>query len=278
LKTRRKKAMLLCGLMVVCLAVAVGGPTAGAEEGGAKASGPAVQQEGSSPGLEKAAGDTGQTDDFDLLDENQDLKPAVIQVADPLAPWNRAMFKFNDKMYFWVLKPVAKGYNVVVPTFFRKCIRNFFKNLGTPVRFANCVLQAKGRAALMELNKFVYNSTIGVLGFGNPAAKFPVLNPDEEDLGQTLGRYGIGQGIYLVWPLLGPSTLRDSLGLVGDYFLEPTSYIRPFEASLGVDTVEKVNGTSLKLGQYEAFKASAIEPYSAARDAYLQYRKGKVEK
>jgi phospholipid-binding lipoprotein MlaA len=278
LKTQRKKSALVCWLITVCLAAAMGVPSAWAEQGNAKGGGLAVRQGAQPPTAAQTGGDQGQNDDFDLLDEGQEMKPAVTHVADPLAPWNRIMFKFNDKMYFWVLKPVARGYNAVVPTFFRDCIQNFFTNLGTPVRMANCILQAKGEAAIAELAKCLTNSTIGVLGFGNPARHFPALNPDGEDLGQTLGRYGIGQGIYLVWPLLGPSTLRDSLGLAGDYFLEPTSYIHPFAASLGVDSVQKVNKTSLQLGQYEAFKASAIEPYSAARDAYLQYRQGKVEK
>lgn len=217
-------------------------------------------------------------DEFNVASEDDSGNAQAICVADPLEPWNRAMFVFNDKSYFWVLKPVARGYKAVVPTVCREGVRNFFNNLLTPVRLANCILQGKGMAALGECGRFICNSTLGVLGFGNPARKYPDLNPDEEDLGQTLGRYGIGHGIYIVWPLLGPSSLRDTVGLGGDYFLTPTSYVEPTLARVGVNVGDKINQTSLRLGDYEAFKAAAFEPYAAARDAYLQYRKIKVEK
>lgn len=280
MKAHREKAAWVYWLVAICLAAAVVVPAAaGAEAGSTKKGGTvAAQHKPRSPVGAKTSGNAGQADDFDFLDEGNGMQSAAIHVADPLAPWNRLMFKFNDKMYFWVLKPVARGYKAVVPTFFRKCIRNFFNNIEAPVRFANCLLQGKVTPALGELGKFIFNSTIGVAGFGDPARNFPDLNPDEEDLGQTLGRYGIGQGIYLVWPFFGPSTLRDTLGMAGDLFIEPTSYIQPLAASIGVDGFQKINKTSLQLGQYEAFKASAIEPYTAARDAYLQYRQAEVEK
>ncbi|MDX9788680.1 MAG: VacJ family lipoprotein [Desulfobacterales bacterium] len=217
-------------------------------------------------------------DEEDFPDEENGGLPVSVRVADPLEPWNRAMFVFNDKAYFWVLKPVAQGYKAVMPTFFRECIGNFFNNLKTPVRLANCILQAKAEASVCELGRFLCNTTVGVLGFGNPARKYPKLNPDEEDFGQTLGRYGIGHGIYLVWPLLGPSSLRDTVGFGGDRFLKPLTYLEPWEVALAANVVDKINRTSLVIGDYEAFKDSAFEPYSAARDAYLQYRKGKVEK
>lgn len=216
--------------------------------------------------------------DFDMMADEAITVPETAHVADPLEPWNRAMFVFNDKCYFWVLKPVAQGYSLVMPKFFRECIRNFFTNIEMPVRLVNCVLQAKGKAAAGELGRFLCNTTVGVLGFGNPARKYPALSPDEEDFGQTLGRYGIGQGIYIVWPLLGPSTLRDTLGYGGDHFLKPTTYIEPWSTALAVNGGDRINRVSLVIGDYETFKAGAFEPYAAARDAYIQYRKGKVAK
>ena len=174
-------------------------------------------------------------EDFELAADEDKTVPKAVSVADPLEPWNRAMFVFNDKCYFWLLKPIAQGYNFVMPKFFRECIRNFFDNLEMPVRFVNCLLQAKGKAAAGELGRFLCNTTIGVLGFGNPAQKYPALSPDEEDFGQTLGRYGIGHGIYLVWPFMGPSSIRDTIGFGGDYFLKPTNYIEPWEASAAVN-------------------------------------------
>jgi len=103
------------------------------------------------------------------------------------------------------------------------------------------------------------------------------LNPGEEDLGQTLGSYGIGNGFYIVWPILGPSTLRDSMGMVGDWFLNPVSYVEPTETYLEIRAVETVNETSFKIGDYESLKEAAIDPYVALRNAYIQHRKKKVE-
>jgi phospholipid-binding lipoprotein MlaA len=213
---------------------------------------------------------------MDLFEED-DAK-AAISVADPIAPWNRAMFVFNDKCYFWVLKPVASGYKAVMPKPARKGVNNFFYNLTTPIRFTNCILQGKGNSATAEFFRFLLNTTVGVLGFGNPAGKYPSLNPDAEDLGQTFGRYGVGNGIYIVWPLLGPSTLRDSVGLFGDRFLNPTSYVDPSIAATGIEAYKIINNVSLKIGDYEALKEVAVEPYIAFRAAYVQYRQDKVEK
>jgi phospholipid-binding lipoprotein MlaA len=101
---------------------------------------------------------------------------------------------------------------------------------------------------------------------------------NEADLGQTLGVYGLGQGFYIVWPILGPYSARDSIGIVGDYFLYPASYLTPWYDGLAVRAYEEVNDTSLRIGDYEFIKEAAIDPYVALRDAYAQYRQKKVEK
>jgi len=207
----------------------------------------------------------------------EDTKEEVVKVADPLSPWNRAMFHFNDKLYFWLLKPLSRGYRAVIPTPVRSGVKNFFRNITMPIRMVSCLLQGKGRAASAELSRFLINSTVGVFGFGNPAKRWPELSPSEEDLGQTLGRYGIGNGFYIVWPVLGPSTLRDSVGMVGEWFLDPVSYVHPTEAYLEIWTLDKVNETSFRIGDYESLKEAAIDPYVAFRNAYIQYRKKKVE-
>jgi phospholipid-binding lipoprotein MlaA len=202
-----------------------------------------------------------------------------VEVADPLSPWNRAMFHFNDKFYFWALKPLARGYKAVTPDFIRTGVKNFFRNITTPIRLVNCMLQAKGKAAAVEFSRFIVNTTIGVLGFGSPADKYPKLAPpDSEDLGQTFGNYGLGNGFYLVWPILGPSTLRDSIGRVGDFFLDPVSYVEPAEASMGIRAFDTVNNTSFRIGDYESLKKSAIDPYTALRNVYLQVRENKIKK
>ncbi|MBW2001990.1 MAG: VacJ family lipoprotein [Deltaproteobacteria bacterium] len=208
---------------------------------------------------------------------DEDTNEEAVHIADPLSPWNRAMFHFNDKLYFWLLKPVSRGYKAVIPTPVRSGVKNFFQNITMPIRMVSCLLQGKGRAASAELSRFLINSTVGVLGFGNPAKRWPELNPGEEDLGQTLGRYGIGNGFYIVWPFFGPSTIRDSVGMVGDWFLNPVSYVDSTEANLEIIAVETVNETSFKIGDYESLKEAALDPYVALRNAYIQHRKKKVE-
>ena len=219
----------------------------------------------------------GDSSDDSMAFFGEDVEEEVVHVADPLYPWNRAMFHFNDKLYFWLLKPLSRGYRAVIPTPVRSGVKNFFRNITMPIRMVSCLLQGKGRAASAELSRFLINSTVGVLGFGNPAKRWPELNPSEEDLGQTLGSYGIGNGFYIVWPFLGPSTLRDSIGMVGDWFLDPVSYVESTETYVGVWTFENVNETSFRIGDYESLKEAAIDPYVAFRNAYIQYRKKKVE-
>jgi len=220
----------------------------------------------------------GLKDNFDDDFFDEEFEEQSVTVADPISLWNRGMFHFNDKLYFWALKPLARGYKAVTPDFFRRGIKNFFYNLMTPIRFVNCILQGKGNAASSEIIRFVVNTTVGVLGFGNPAGQYPELKiADGEDLGQTFGKYGIGNGFYIVWPVLGPSTLRDSLGLAGDFFLNPLSYVEPLEAELAIKGFEIVNRTSFHIGEYEALKESAIDPYVAFRNSYLQYREKKIK-
>ncbi len=214
-------------------------------------------------------------EDFDLLEE--ELAEQVIEIADPLEPLNRLMHGVNDILYFWVAKPCAQVCKDVVPKPARIGIRNFFHNLTTPIRLANCLLQGKGDSAGTELHRFLVNTTSGVLGFGDPARDRLGLKPAEEDLGQTLAVYGLGDGFYLVWPLLGPSTLRDSVGFAGDQFLNPTRYVEPVEASIGISASKTVNEGSFHIGEYEAFKSAAVDPYVAMREAYIQYRNKQIQ-
>ena len=185
------------------------------------------------------------------------------------------MFHFNDKLYFWFLKPVSTGYETVVPTPVRTGVLNFFTNLAAPMRMGSCLLQGKGEEAGAEFTRLMFNTTFGVLGLGDPAKDYPELNPHDEDLGQTLGAYGVGNGCYIVWPIFGPSTLRDTVGTMGDVFMNPISYL-PLGASMGITGEEKLNQTSFRNGDYESLKEAAIDPYEALRDAYIQHRQAKV--
>jgi len=198
--------------------------------------------------------------------------------SDPLESLNRVFFHFNDKVYFWVLKPVSQGYAYVVAEDVRVCVRSFLKNLLAPVRIVNNLLQGKVVNGGVEASRFVINSTVGIIGLVDPAKNEFGLSPKDEDLGQTLGVYGLGEGIYFCWPFFGPSNVRDTLGLAGDFFLSPISYLAMSDSGAGmaVQAGGEVNNTSLALGDYEDFKDSAIDPYVALRDAYRQYRQKQI--
>lgn len=201
-----------------------------------------------------------------------------VEVSDPLEPMNRFFFHFNDKLYFWALKPVSQAYGAVLPQDVRICIRNAFHNLLFPVRFINNLLQGKVRNAGIELSRFVINTTAGVAGFGDPAKEVFGLEIKEEDLGQTFGYWGIGNGIYFCWPIIGPSTLRDSVGLFGDSYVNPLGLVlqNDLDDGLALYGGQQVNNTSLVIGDYEAFLQSSFDPYISLRDAYIQYRQSKV--
>jgi phospholipid-binding lipoprotein MlaA len=234
----------------------------------------AVPQQEKTPPIEQANPAEGQkaAAEPEIIEEEP-----TIQIADPIRPWNNAMYHFNDKLYFWVLKPASKGYSAVIPEDMRIAVSNFFYNITTPVRFVSSILQLKIGEAGNELLRFVYNSTAGVCGLADAAKADFGVPRKEEDIGQALGSYGIGHGFYIVWPFFGPSSLRDTVGLIGDAFLDPVTYVNPLEASVGITAYDEVNTVSLHIGDYEDLKKSAVDPYVSIRDAYLQYRKKKVE-
>lgn len=206
------------------------------------------------------------------------IKEEKVEIADPLEPVNRAVHQFNDKLYFWALKPVAQGYKAVVPEPARISVKNFFSNLAFPARFLSCLLQADFSGAATEAGRFTINTIWGIGGFLDPSSGGELkLQKQDTDLGQTLGVWGVGQGFYIVWPVLGPSSPRDTVSIAGDYFLYPVSYISPWYEWLAVRSYEEVNSTSLRIGDYEALKDAAIDPYIAFRDAYAQYRFKKIK-
>jgi len=157
-------------------------------------------------------------------------------------------------------------------------VRNFFSHLFFPQRFANCIFQANFKGAGIEFSRFVVNTTIGLGGLFDPSAKLFGLQKYEEDLGQTLGTYGLKQGVFINWPILGPSTMRDSLGMIGDFFLDPISYVISAEVYFEIQSYKTVNNTALRIGDYEAFKDAAIDPYIGIRDFYIQYQQQRVKK
>ena len=220
-------------------------------------------------------------EDFEDFDEfEEEFGDATEnEVFDPLEGYNRAMTTFNDKLYFWVLKPIAQCYRWIVPECVRKGIDRFFTNLMYPVRFVNNVLQLKMKNAGEETLRFVTNTTIGVLGFWDPAKEWFDLDAHEEDFGQTLGHYGVGAGPHVVLPFFGPSNLRDALSMYPDTkYLDPkTLYLETTEQQVGVYVFESVNNVSLRIGEYESIKKDAFDLYLFLRDGYEQLRIKEIE-
>lgn len=230
-----------------------------------------------SEGPPVSADDEDEFEDFEADLEDEFGDQSEMDVFDPLSGYNRFMTHVNDKLYFWVLKPVANGYKKVVPEGGRRSIVRFFNNLLFPVRFVNNFLQLKFKCVGSEMARFTVNSTLGILGFGDPAKRWFDLDPCPEDFGQTLGHYGVGSGFHIVLPILGPSNLRDTLGLVPDYFLDPVNHIEGTETEIAVEAYDKMNETSLHLGEYETFKKDALDLYLFIRDTYEQYREEKIK-
>lgn len=201
-------------------------------------------------------------------------------IADPFAPTNKLMYEINDRFYFWVLKPVTKAY-VHIPEDFRIIFSNVYDNLKAPARMLNNLMQMRMKGAGNELVRFLINSVVGIGGIGDMARDAFGIKKQEADFGQTLGHYGIDHGFYIVLPLLGPSSLRDGIGRAGDYLMHPLTYVHHEDlsttASFGILAHENVNDASFRMGDYESFKESAIDPYVAMRDAFVQNRKKVVE-
>ncbi len=213
-------------------------------------------------------------------DEWEDEDGVADEIPDPLMGINWMFFQFNDKFFLYIWEPLAKGYKFVVPEIARKGVRNFFSNLTTPIRLVNCMLQGKWDDAGNESARFLINTTAGVLGFGDPALE-DYGPPKDEDFGQTLGYWGLNDGFFLTLPFIGPSSLRDGIGLVADGYLHPVSYIdgkphRTTMTKIAIRAYEKFNETSFQIGEYDKLRGMALDPYIAIRNMYFQNRQKKV--
>jgi phospholipid-binding lipoprotein MlaA len=218
---------------------------------------------------------------IDLLSDEykEDDRPSESPVYDPLEPMNRVFFEFNDKLYFWVLKPVRTGYATVVSEDIRQCIANFFDNLSSPVSLVGNLLQGRFDDAGVVLSRFFINSTLGVYGFGDPASTAFDMKPRPTDSGQTLGVYGLGDGVYFCWPVLGPMNTRDSFGFVADIFIHPTNYMNlDISERITYSMGKKINSDSLGPDVYADLKKLSLDPYVATRQAMFEYRRNQIEK
>lgn len=214
-----------------------------------------------------------------------------IEEYDPWEPLNTKFFEFNRQLDRWILKPVAKGYNFIVPDVVQVGISNFFYNIRVTPRFMNNLFQGKFKGAGIEAGRFLINTTAGVGGFFDVAQHFQLTTP-EEDTGQTLGFYGIKPGPYIMMPLLGPYSARDLVGYVGDIALNPVYWLMfPIIEIDAIPSVvphanrttsslilltargtEIVNDRSLNLEKFQGVEESTLDLYAAVRNAYLQKR------
>jgi len=210
---------------------------------------------------------------------------------DPWEPMNANIFEFNLKLDRFVLKPVAKGYDFVLPDLVQVGVSNIFSNLRFAPRFLNNVFQGKVKGAGIEVGRFLINSTAGLAGFFDLARKVDLVTP-EEDFGQTLGFYGVKPGPYLVLPFLPPFTVRDFVGFVGDVFLNPINWlVAPIIEVNNVPSViarhnrltssliqtgsrvgEVINERSRNLEKFQGVEEATLDLYTAVRNAYLQKR------
>lgn len=189
--------------------------------------------------------------------------------GDPLEPVNRATLRFNRVVDTLVFKPVARSYDVATPAPVKRGLRNFFGNLNDVTVMVNGLLQGKFRQAGSDLGRIAINSTLGVGGLFNVAGNQFGLPKHNEDLGQTLAHWGIGSGPYLVLPLLGPSTLRDSVGLAGDRLSDPVTALAELSAA---DRLNVVRGVDFRARVLPFDDLIVGDEYLYIRSAYLQHR------
>src|SRR3989454_3184731 len=194
---------------------------------------------------------------------------------DPLEGFNRKMFWFNDKVDVYVLAPVASGWEKVSPRCVRTSVSHFFGNLRFPIVAVNDLLQGKVKDSASDVGRFAVNTTVGVLGFFDPASHWG-LERHVEDFGQTLGVWGVPPGPYLVLPVLGPSNPRDAAGFAVDYALAVTPFFIEEYILVGARVIDVVNERSFVLKQVEDAKASSFDYYIFVRNAYLQRRRALV--
>lgn len=215
---------------------------------------------------------------YDDLDEYE-----AVEVADPIEPLNRATFVLNDGIYYVLLRPLAKGYEFVVPGFGRDAVENIFDNAKTPVRFVNNGLQGNFERMAQEMAKFLINTSVGVGGIWKPSDRAPSLaNVPPADTAQTFAKWGIPNGAYLVIPVLGPSTARNLVGLAGDAALNPVTYIGlmyngsffgdTYNWTLAIPIAQRLSSLPETMDLYDAATENALDPYVSARTFYIQYR------
>ena len=194
---------------------------------------------------------------------------------DPLEPMNRAIYSFNDGVDTALIRPVAEGYRAVFPAAVRTGISNVFANVNDVLVALNNLLQGKLVNAVSDVGRVLVNSTIGVVGIFDVATQFG-LEKHNEDFGQTLGWWGVGDGPYLVLPIVGPSNLRDAVARVVDYKTDPITYVRSMRLRNSLWGTRALSQRADLLDTSKILETAALDPYEFLRDAYLQRRRSLV--
>ena len=198
---------------------------------------------------------------------------------DPWEPFNERMFWFNREVLDrYLLKPAATAWDFVLPDPAQRSVRNMFDNLAVVRRVVNNSLQLKWMGAATELARFTINSTIGVVGLFDVAKEGFGIEQSDQDMGLTLGVWGVGPGPFLVLPFLPPTTVRDGVGFAIDSAMTPYIYFIPWYASIGATATNMVNERSLNLDRYERVAESTLDLYGAVRNAYLQRRAALIQR
>ncbi len=190
---------------------------------------------------------------------------------DPLEGMNRGIFWFNDQVDNYVLEPAAKGWDKITPDRVQKSLSNFFHNLGFPIVAVNGLLQGKFVQSASDVGRFAVNTTVGFLGFFDPASGWGLVQHNE-DFGQTLGYWGVPPGPYLVLPFFGPCDPRDTVGLAVDSFSVIYAYFIPYYYTFGARAVDIINSRALVLREVRQIKDASFDYYVAVRDAYTRRR------
>ncbi len=200
-------------------------------------------------------------------------------VADPLEPVNRYVFAFNQAVDTTLIEPTATFYRDFVPDPARDSVRNFLRNLESPIVLANDLLQRDFEAAGITTQRFFINTTAGILGLFDRAAEMGLERRDE-DFGQTLGSYGIGPGIYIVLPILGPSNLRDIAGMAVDYYFDPLNYYANNTDQNGITlartVVRGIDARSRTIETLDEIERTSIDFYATLRSLYSQRRESDI--
>ncbi len=192
---------------------------------------------------------------------------------DPWEPFNQKMFTFNYKLDKWVLKPVAKAYNFVVPDEIQRMIGRAFDNINPVPKWVNNLLQLNFKGFFTELGRFLINSTLGIGGLWDIARQEFGLEKTKVDFGQTLGKWGWGPGPFLILPFFPPLTVRDGIGYGVDGAMDPLAYVLPFiPDKLALRIGNTVNDRSLNIELFQGFEETTVDMYSAVRNGYLQRR------